>query len=44
MVQPLQPPATATFDAAEPWRVNLGAAFADLVPGPWITRRLREDA
>jgi AraC-like DNA-binding protein len=24
---------TASFDAAEPWRVNLGAAFQDLVPG-----------
>jgi AraC-like DNA-binding protein len=23
---------TATFDAAEPWRVHLGAAFQDLVP------------
>ena len=23
---------TATFDAAEPWRVRLGAAFQDLVP------------
>jgi AraC-like DNA-binding protein len=29
---PLPPPATATFDAAEPWRVRLGAAFQDLVP------------
>lgn len=27
-----QLPVTATFDAAEPWRVNLGAAFQDLVP------------
>ena len=33
MVVPLQSPVTATFDAAEPWRVNLGAAFQDLVPG-----------
>jgi hypothetical protein len=29
---PLPPPATATFGAAEPWRVRLGAAFQDLVP------------
>jgi len=33
MTRPLPSPATATFDAAEPWRVNLGAAFQDLVPG-----------
>ena len=33
MAVPLQSPVTATFDAAEPWRVNLGAAFQDLVPG-----------
>jgi AraC-like DNA-binding protein len=33
MARPLQSPMTATFDAAEPWRVNLGAAFQDLVPG-----------
>ena len=33
MVRPVQLPVTATFDAAEPWRVNLGAAFQDLVPG-----------
>jgi hypothetical protein len=33
MARPLQSPVTATFDAAEPWRVNLGAAFQDLVPG-----------
>jgi len=32
MLLPLQSPVTATFDAAEPWRVNLGAAFQDLVP------------
>jgi hypothetical protein len=32
MALPPQLPATATFDAAEPWRVNLRAAFADLVP------------
>ena len=33
MVRPPQLPVTATFDAAEPWHVNLGAAFQDLVPG-----------
>jgi AraC-like DNA-binding protein len=33
MARPLQSPLTATFDAAEPWRVNLAAAFQDLVPG-----------
>jgi AraC-like DNA-binding protein len=33
MVRSLQIPVTAAFDAAEPWRVNLGAAFQDLVPG-----------
>jgi AraC-like DNA-binding protein len=32
MGQRLQPPATATFDAAEPWRAHLGTAFQDLVP------------
>ena len=32
MARLLQLPVTATFDAAEPWRVNLGAAFQDLVP------------
>jgi AraC-like DNA-binding protein len=33
MARPLQLPVTATLDAAEPWRVNLGSAFQDLVPG-----------
>ena len=32
MARLLQLPVTATFDAAEPWHVNLGAAFQDLVP------------
>ena len=39
MARLLQLPVTATFDAAEPWRVNLGAAFQDLVPGPWTVSR-----
>jgi AraC-like DNA-binding protein len=32
MSEPLRPPATATLDAAEPWRENLGTRFQDLVP------------
>jgi len=32
MVRPLRSPVTAAFDAAEPWRARLGAAFQDLVP------------
>jgi AraC-like DNA-binding protein len=32
MVRRLDSPVTAAFDAAEPWRVNLGTAFQDLVP------------
>ena len=32
MPGPMRPPATATFDAAEPWRENLGTCFQDLVP------------
>ena len=32
MSESLQPPATATLDAAEPWRENLGTRFQDLVP------------
>jgi len=32
MPEPSRSPLTATFDAAEPWRENLGAWFQDLVP------------
>lgn len=35
----LEPRKSASFDAPEPWRLNLGAAFRDLVPEPLESSR-----